>query len=94
MENAGFGIRLNKLRTQRELSMELLTIDLNSKYGLRLNKGTISRWESGQGDPAISYVKCIAEYFNVSVDYLIGLTDVSVPSRLLSYSKRAREMEK
>ncbi len=88
MIDMDFSNRLHELRVRRELSMDMLTLDLNSKYGLRLNKGTISRWESGQGDPAISYVKCLADYFNVSVDYLIGLTDVQTPARLLAYSRR------
>ncbi len=93
MIDMDFSTRLHDLRVQRELSMDMLVLDLNTRFGLRLNKGTISRWESGQGDPAISYVKCIAAYFNVSVDYLIGLTDVSTPARLLAYSRKLYSKE-
>jgi len=90
MENI-FGMRLKELREQKDLTMEMLAADMNRRYGLKLNKGTISRWESGATDPAISYVAKVADYFNVSVDYCIGLTDVSVPARLLAYSRKMSE---
>ena len=83
-----FGNRLRTLREQRDLTMEMLADDMNTKYGLTLGKGTISRWENGTTDPAISFVVCVEDYFNVSVDYLAGLTDISAPSRLLAYTKR------
>lgn len=83
-----FPQRLKALRIARDLSMEMLALDLNTKYALRINKGTISRWENGESDPSISYVVKLADYFNVSVDYLIGLTDVQTPARLLAYSRR------
>lgn len=86
-----FPQRLKALRIARELSMEMLALDLNTKYALRINKGTISRWESGESDPSISYVVKLADYFNVSVDYLIGLTDVQTPARLLAYARRIRD---
>lgn len=35
----------------------------------------ISQWERGERGPDMEYVHRIAEYFNVSVDYLIGRTD-------------------
>lgn len=83
-----FGNRLRSLREQRDLTMEMLADDMNAKYGLTLGKGTISRWESGATDPAISFVVCVADYFNVSLDYLAGITDVSTPTRLLTYTKK------
>ena len=90
MENI-FGMRLKELREQKDLTMEMLAADMNQRYGLKLNKGTISRWESGATDPAISYVAKVADYFNVSVDYCIGLTDVSAPARLLAFSRKMNE---
>lgn len=87
-----FPNRVRMLRNERGLSMEMLAYDLNVKYGLRINKGTISRWESGQADPSISYVVYIADYFNVNLDYMIGLTDVRLPVRLLAYAKAIKEV--
>ena len=90
MENT-FGKRLKELREQKDLTMEMLALDMNLRYGLKLNKGTISRWESGTTDPGISYVVKVADYFNVSVDYCVGLTDVSAPTRLLAYARKIAE---
>ena len=87
-----FPNRVRMLRNERGLSMEMLAYDLNVKYGLRINKGTISRWESGQADPSISYVVYVADYFNVNLDYMIGLTDVRLPVRLLAYAKAIKEV--
>ena len=83
-----FGKRLNELRESKGLTMEMLAADMNHKYGLKLNKGTISRWESGATDPAISYVVKVADYFDVSIDYCVGLTDSKLPVRLLAYAKK------
>lgn len=88
MSEYEFPKRLKELRTSRELSMEMLALDLNIKYGLRVNKGTISRWESGESDPSLSFGILLADYFNVSVDYLVGQTDTKTPTRLLAYAKR------
>lgn len=92
MENA-FGKRLKEMREQKCLTMEMLAIDMNQRYGLKLNKGTISRWESGASDPAMSYVIKVADYFNVSIDYCAGLTDTPAPSRLLTYARGIEKRE-
>ena len=33
------------------------------------------RYESGERDPMAPFIAAFAEYFNVSADYLLGLTD-------------------
>lgn len=37
----------------------------------------ISRWENGVTDPQMKYVRLIADYFNVSAEYLVGETTSS-----------------
>ena len=34
----------------------------------------MSRWETGTGEPELSLLAALAEYFQVSVDQLLGLT--------------------
>ena len=51
----------------------------------------ISRWESGENSPSLENAKSLSIYFNVSLDYLIGLTDVRTPSRLLAYARKLQE---
>lgn len=79
---------LKELRQERDLTMSMMAEDMNDRYGIKLNKGTISRWESGETDPSLTMAKYVADYYNVSLDYLIGITDVKTPARLLAYAKK------
>ena len=44
-----------------------------------LTQGTISNWKSGKNKPSLDAVSKIADYFDVSVDYLLGKTDNPTP---------------
>ena len=77
--------RIKGLRKEKDLTMDMLVADLNDKYPeLKLNKSMLSRWESGQNQPSLDNAKVLCMYFDVSLDYLIGLTEVKTPSRLLT----------
>ena len=58
-------IRLKELRTQRGISQIKLAMDLN------VNQNSISRYESGLREPDYNTLIHIADYFNVSIDYLL-----------------------
>lgn len=76
------GLRLKQLRTERDLTLDMLVADMNHKYpDLNINKSMLSRWENGVNDPSLDYAKHISMYFDVSLDYLIGLTESRTPSR-------------
>ena len=78
------GIRIKDLRKERDLTMDMLVEDFNGRYpDIVFNKSMLSRWENGLNEPSLENAKYLSEYFNVSLDYLIGLTDVKTPSRLL-----------
>lgn len=79
MNIVGIGDKLKQLRNERDMSMDNLVADLNQLYGLNLTKSMISRWESNKNDPSLTYVKAIVKYFNVSLDWLMGLTDKRTP---------------
>ena len=42
---------------------------------LNMSQNTVSRYESGEREPGIPELLRIADYFNVSVDYLLERTD-------------------
>lgn len=86
----GIGAKIKELRLEHDMTMDMLANDLNAKFSPQkpLNKSMISRWESEQNEPTLENAKQLSIYFNVSLDYLIGLTDTRTPSRLLAYSKR------
>lgn len=62
-------MRLRALREQRNISQLKLALDLN------MNQNTISRYETGVREADYSTLIKIADYFNVSIDYLLERTD-------------------
>lgn len=61
--------RLKELRESRHLSQQRLAIDLN------VSQATISKYELSQADPDIPTIVQLAEYFHVSADYLLEISD-------------------
>lgn len=85
--NSKFPDRIKELRTERGLSQGALAT------ALKYTQSNVSEWEQGRVEPKISALRAIANYFNVSIDYLAGLTDelgaVVMPSDMqLSDSER------
>ena len=63
------GERIRLLRTENNLSQETLATKIES------NQKQISKWERGQIEPNIDMLTRLADYFETSVDYLIGRKD-------------------
>lgn len=82
------GNRLKQLRIEHQLTMEMMCEDFNYRFNQNLNTSQISRWENGKVDPGLSTGRLLAKYYNVSLDYIIGLTDIKTPSRLLAYARK------
>ena len=62
-----FGERLKDLRNERNLGQVELAKILN------LSKGIISLWENNLREPKLSNLILLAQYFNVSIDFLAGI---------------------
>lgn len=62
-------MRLKELRKQKGISQLRLATELNT------TQNTISRYETGEREPGIDELIKLADYFNVSVDYLLGRTE-------------------
>ena len=83
--------RIKALRTERQLTMDMLVTDMKSKFpNIKIEKSMLSRWEKGENAPSWENCKYLSMYFDVSLDYLAGLTDVRTPSRLLTHSKKLK----
>ena len=61
--------RLRELRRQRRISQVRLAMELN------VSQNTICRNETGEREAGYAMLIRIADYFDVSVDYLLGRTD-------------------
>ena len=67
-----FGENLRNLRKSNGYSMDRLTEIYNERFGGKLNKSTISRYENNLQKPAFTAVRNFAELFEVTTDYLTG----------------------
>lgn len=72
-ENQVFPMRLRGLMEEQQVTQKKLA------YAIKMRPQTVSLYTTGQSAPDINTLKKIAEFFNVSADYLIGLTDVKKP---------------
>lgn len=59
----------------KQLRMEKGIGQVELANALGVSKGVISLWENGQREPTMSSLIVIAKYFNVSIDYLVGIED-------------------
>ena len=64
-----FNDKLTALRKQKGMSQEQLAELLG------VSRQAVSRWECGASCPDITLLPIIADYFNVSIDYLLERTD-------------------
>ncbi len=62
-------MRLKEIRKAKGISQLKLALDLST------SQNAISRYETGEREPGITELIKIADYFNVSVDYLLERTD-------------------
>lgn len=62
-------MRLKELRKARHITQLKLAMDLHT------SQNTISRYENGEREPGIAELIKFADYFNVSIDYLVERTD-------------------
>ncbi len=62
-------MRLKKLRTGRHISQLKLALDLG------LCQNSISRYETGEREADYKTLIAIADYFDVSIDYLLERTE-------------------
>ena len=62
-------MRLKELRKEKNISQLKLALDLS------MNQNTISRYETGEREADYKTLIKIADYFNVSIDYLLERSD-------------------
>ena len=62
-------MRLKEIRKKRSITQLKLAMDLN------ISQNTISRYETGEREADYATLIRLADYFNVSLDYLLERTD-------------------
>lgn len=68
--------RLKALRETRGINQQRLALELN------VSQAMISKYELGLSEPDIATIKKIADFFKVSTDYLLEVSDdkINVPA--------------
>lgn len=69
MSRGGVAMRLKALREKRGISQLKLAMDLD------MNQNSISRYETGAREADYKSLIKFADYFDVSIDYLLERTD-------------------
>lgn len=69
MDYSLFSLRLKELRASRNLTLQQLGESIGS------TKATIGNLENSNKQPSLQMVVALADYFNVSIDYLVGRSD-------------------
>jgi len=64
-----FSERVKSLRTAKKISLS----EFGEVFGI--SKQSAQRWETGVNIPSAENLVKIANYFDVSLDYLVGRTD-------------------
>lgn len=80
-----FGDRLKELRKNNNLTQE----DIGNLCGVA--KNTVSSWEKNINQPSFEILAKLAEYFGVTIDYLLNFTqdDVNEMEKLKQALKEA-----
>ena len=67
----------NRIRDLRE-NMDLRQIDVSKATGI--DQKTLSNYETGKTNPDSYSIIKLADFFQVSTDYLLGYSDISIKS--------------
>ncbi|QTL96777.1 helix-turn-helix domain-containing protein [Iocasia frigidifontis] len=79
--------KIKKLRNEENISQRKLAKFLN------LSPSTIAMYEIGERKPDIDTLQKIADYFNISVDYLLGRTNERAPADKLILKDKNTNVE-
>lgn len=67
---ANVSLRIKELRTEFHLSQQMLADRLG------VSKSSINMYERGEREPKLETLEVIADFFNVDMGYLVGVSDV------------------
>lgn len=81
-----FSERLKELRMLNNMSQSELAEKVN------LKTSAISKYETGTTQPGIDMLKKFAEIFSVTVDYLVGFSDVKNPYGIMKITLSELEL--
>lgn len=82
------GEKIYELRYQKNISQESLALEIG------VSRQSISKWETNQANPDLDKLVLLAEYFKVSVDYLLGYESTNTKSAFEEEKMRRQRIQK
>lgn len=77
----GFGERLRSLRTKKKVTQKQFATMF------KIADSTVSMYERGEREPAYEQLERFADYFGVTIDYLMGRTDDPSPTESITLNE-------
>lgn len=78
--------RLKRLREDKGLTLAALSKTLTERYDIQISKESLTNYEVAEESchskakknegMSVKYLRCLADFYGVSSDYLLGLTDI------------------
>jgi len=79
MDRKLIGLRFKSLRIKKGFDTQVELIeDFKNVTGIELKKSAISMYESGQRLPEHELLLSLADYYEVTTDYMYGRSDVEI----------------
>lgn len=78
--------RIKELRESKKLSQQRLAIEMN------VSQAMISKYELGQSEPDIQMIRKLSDFFHVSSDYLLGISDSRIYVSVVTLSDDEKEI--
>ena len=94
MISESFGERLRYMRKNKCITQEKFALELGRLGGRVVNKSSVSQYEHNKRTPDAKSLVAIADYFNVTTDYLICGSKCSEKENLLITNFRTLDTEK
>jgi len=79
--NIKIGAKIKELRTRENITQQQLAEILG------VTNQAVSKWEGENGYPDIEYIVLLADYFNVTTDYLLGYAGSKKRHKILIFDK-------
>ena len=77
--------KLRELRRKKDITQE----ELANRFGI--SPQAVSKWERGEGFPDITLLPELAQYFDITIDELMGMEEERMRAKLDAYDEEDRE---
>jgi len=85
--------RFKELRLELKLTQEKFRQQFNHEYNRSYTAAAISQFENDKRTPEISALKDFSDFFNVSIDYLLGQSNIKTEISTIALHRQDNLMD-